>query len=380
LKVSIIVLILFVLTFLSCGRLDPQPKEVQELEGLSGFTTYVLDKDAGGLFEQKPTWYTYYAIEQQILSNLDIYSIRAKGRHYKMQIVEAYPLDALDDQTKLGQYRLRLDDGTGTRTVDFNASACGTGKPGAVNPCIGSAKDVFTYLSLSDGRSWQMTDALAKGSSEWDIAFKLEKIKLNSGKSGPGNVAGALLSRDSRYFATNGVLAILEARAGGSDLERFNNRYDLSRQFYYGPDGINRVIFEDFWFVENNLGTRSALAENWWIVRHFNNEGYSKFSVSYIDDDKNSAESTITFFFHTQEKDDATFPLLPTSLTLKVKASARKIYCLDLNDDVRVVNCREGKNQWDLRFINNKNQWSIETQNGARGPLSQDVVVGITRG
>lgn len=377
------ILIFSLLLGLSCGRLDPQPKIEEEESFNSALKVYTMDKDTGGLFE-KIEWYDYYSVQRALISVLDIYAIRSNNRYYKMQILDFYPDNNLE---KPGFYTVRVDDGNGMQVLTFNAEGCGIPQSNPnFDTCVNSEDDVFTYLRLSDQTLFKMSDDKAKASLDWDIAFKFDVIKLNSGNSGPGSVVGALLSRERLYTSEDieeneRFNALFEAKAGDSDLGRFQANYDFINRRYFGPDGIDRVVYERFWFNESD-GVRTAVPGNWWIIRLNEGAGYSKFNVSNITQesiDRDEVSSQITFQIHTQEVSDEFFPLLPQEFQINVKSSSRKILCIDLNGSPQVVNCRNNTS-WDMRFINNRGDWSIETKAGALGPISQALVGTINSG
>ncbi|HYQ15111.1 MAG TPA: HmuY family protein, partial [Polyangiaceae bacterium] len=70
-----------------------------------------------------------------------------------------------------------LSDGSGERTLYVDATAGGL-----------DAKDEhpWVYLSLSSGEAVALTDPQALQSKAWDLAFKRNLIRTNSGDSGPG--------------------------------------------------------------------------------------------------------------------------------------------------------------------------------------------------
>jgi hypothetical protein len=70
-----------------------------------------------------------------------------------------------------------LSEATGERTLYVNAEAGGlSGKDN--NPWI--------YLALASGQTVALTDLQALDSKAWDLAFKRNLIRTNSGDSGPG--------------------------------------------------------------------------------------------------------------------------------------------------------------------------------------------------
>lgn len=378
-------ILLLALILSSCGKLTPLKTDTDFTDNQDLTGRYLLDSESGGLFE-KNSWFTYYFAQHSSITTLDVYSIKSGNKYYKMQIVEFYKGN---DNTQLGYYTLRLSDETGAMTlVDVDAHACGhfQGNPN-YNECIRTDKNRYTYLTLSDYSVRNLSDEEALQDKKWDIAFKADAIKLNSGLSGPGNVSGAILSKNMEYTTGDDQVRfdkLFSALATDKDLDRFERVYNPQAFFYYGADGIDRVIYEKFWFNENNVtGLRRAVTDNWWIIRNTSGKTFSKFNIESIQDEKNTdgtIDSVITFNIHTQEEGEDSFPLAPRKFTLNMNSNKRKIFCLDLNGDVSTTKCSKSNLDWDIRFIANKRAWSIETRNGARGPLPVEVVLDITSG
>ncbi len=368
---------------ISCGKLIPLERDTEASGNSELFGSYLMDSESGGLFE-KNSWFTYYFAQHSTITTLDVYSLRSNDKFYKMQIIEFYKGD---DNTKLGYYTLRLSDETETmKLVYVDAHACGhsQGNP-QYDECVRTDKNRYAYLTLEDQSVRYLSDEQALKDSQWDIAFKADAIKLNSGLSGPGNVSGALLSKNLEYITGDDQVRfdkLFTALASDKDLSRFQNTYNPLNHFYYGADGVDRVIYEKFWFKEGS-GRRSALSNNWWIIRNSAGNSFSKFNIESISESTNAdgdIDTRVTFNIHTQEEGEISFPLAPRKFTLDLKSNKRKIFCLDLNDEVSLTKCSKSNMNWDLRFIANKRDWQIETRNGARGPLPVDVVLDITNG
>jgi hypothetical protein len=380
LKIKILLLSLILI---SCGKLVPLTNDI-DTEGNSGLLgKYLLDSESGGLFE-KNSWFTYYFAQHSSITTLDVYSLKSKNKYYKMQIVEFYKDN---DNTKLGYYTLRLSDETSEmKLVEVDAHACGhpQGNPD-FDECVRTDKNRYAYLTLSDQSVRYLSDLDAQSDLEWDIAFKADAIKLNSGLSGPGSVSGAILSQNLEYVTGDDQVRfdkLFTALASDKDLSRYQSIYNPADFFYYGADGVNRVVYEKFWYNEVS-GVRSAISNNWWIIRNSIGSSFSKFNIESINENQNVdgvIETKITFNVHTQEEGEVSFPLAPRKFTLDLKSNKRKIFCLDLNAEVSLTKCSKNTLTWDIRFISNKREWSIETRNGARGPLPIDVVLDITNG
>jgi len=363
---------------MSCGKLTPQPRDLTFKETL--VSNYVLDSDAGGLFE-KNSWYTYYIKGHLSLTTLDVYGIRSKGKFYKLQIIEFY---RNNNNELLGYYQLRIDRGAGLEVLDVDAHACGHPQSNPdYGPCQRTDKNRYAYVDLATFNIRYLSDNEALNDLKWDIAFKADFIKLNSGKSGPGEVRGAVLSKDLSYTSGDDQIRfnrLFSAFEGNRDLARFEASYREESARFFGPDGISRVIYEDFWYQENNLGLRTAKSDNWWLIKNFDEKSYAKFNIKNITKNPSDAtESIITMSVHVQEKGESRFSLESEDFSFSVFSEKRKFLCIELNGGLKTISCSKSS-PWDVRFINNQGLWRIETRKGAIGPLKTNVIIDISSG
>ena len=342
---------------------------------------YVLDKDAGGLFE-KNSWFTYYSQSHLSLTTLDVYAIKSQNKFFKLQIVEFY---RDNNNEKLGYYTLRVDRGNGLELLDVDASACGHPQSNPNYwPCQGTPKNRFAYVNLETFEIRYLSDQEAIDDLNWHIAFKADEIKLNSGKSGPADVRGAVLSKDLSYTTGDDqerFNLLFNTLSGDKDLSRFERTYSYTSVNFFGPDGFDKVIYEDQWFSENSSGQRSSKPNNWWLIKNFDETSYVKFRVKAIAETNINGvtESDITVSIHVQDIGQNRFSLESTDLTLKVSSDKRAINCIDFNGGPKVIGCSKSLG-WDIRLINNKGAWSIQTRKGAQGPINTNDIINISSG
>ena len=62
----------------------------------------------------------------------------------------------------------------------------------------------YTYFNLDTGKVVVLTDADADSSTDWHIAFKRTKGKLNGGASGPGEAKGADADSQDDFYNADG--------------------------------------------------------------------------------------------------------------------------------------------------------------------------------
>ena len=105
-----------------------------------------------------------------------------------------------------GKATTQLDNGDFLTVIDATAGGAFSTEP-----------HDFTYFSFEDQDVVALTDAEAAESSEWDIAFKRNEIRLNGGGSGPSNVRGFDLNSAEEVVAEGVFDALTATDIPGSD-------------------------------------------------------------------------------------------------------------------------------------------------------------------
>jgi hypothetical protein len=146
---------------------------------------------------------------------------------------------------------------------------------------------------------------------------------------------------------------------------------------FFPPDGIDRVIFEDYWFEEDNglfPGSRKAINKNWWWVKTGDSASDRlSFSIEQVNEELNGEDIKTTINLrYGFDKDNA-----GSSWSLGPYVSSKRGYIQCLNFARKeIVKCSK-KVDYDLKLtIVNKvkegkltRTWKVFTKRGAMGPF-----------
>lgn len=372
------ILIILSLITISCSKVEPLNKTSEQInlnEFLAIKSQYVSDKSSD-LFIESP-WYIYDENNHIIWPIFSVYAIRTQGLYYKLQITNYY-----DDRANPGIYSLRVSKENGvSKEYQFEAQGCGNVYTNSdFDQCVlDPHKNIYTYLNLETGKTKKQTDSQAKIDNDWDIAFNGTNIRLNSGKHGSKGVRAANLFVYSNFYknGTADFQKISEVSFSTKGSEFFNLELDLRNVAYSLPPGVNRIINEPDWFVEDKeTGLRTAISKNWWLIKSGTNDSFIKFNIAeinerVIEDDKIETSLTINSYY--QSKESEVFDTNLRTWTPNIITSAKRLVrvCYDL-DEQQEVSCKS-KGVWDIKFtaLNKKTRrWKIEVATGAIGPLS----------
>lgn len=94
--------------------------------------------------------------------------------------------DAISPQSSVTTGTVTTTQSSGINTTVLDASAGGSSSAAKMQP--------FVYISLKDGKRVDIDDYTAKTDTTWDIAFRRTVILINSGDSGAGQAAIAVIS------------------------------------------------------------------------------------------------------------------------------------------------------------------------------------------
>lgn len=397
------VLLLSAFALNACKEVQPRPKAASAETGTAQTAVqalnaeYVLD-GSGSLFENM-SWYTYQSTNHVIWSHLDVFAVKVGSNVFNLQVL-AYQHP--ENPSQKGYYTVRYNDeskSSATQEIEFDASACGN--PFS-NPDYGDCfkdpnRNVFTYLNLNTLKTWRMTDAKAKTDQSWHIAFKKTTIKFNAGTDGPGNVLAGLRYRDYSLLnpdLTGNIKKLREALQNDKGQSRFQAAQAVQQYTLRPPKGESRMIYEKYWYGFNSRSNqREAKPQYWWIIRNAENNSYTRFSVSSIEQSAPQTpgavnrESRFTFSYDLQTATDATFTNNFQSWTFRHQDDANntsnaQTYCFDFASR-SVVDCATEANRWDFQLKIGpapEHAWEIYTNNGSFGPLSRAQMEDIPSG
>lgn len=251
------------------------------------------------------------------------------------------------------------------RVVEFDATAGGFG----ANP--DDPKNKYSYFNLDKGEVVELTDTEAEASTDWHIAFKRTKPKLNGGGFGPGDVKAAVADAQEDFYGADGkpdtsVFLNATADAEKASLEAVTSVDGLE----FKADSKAPAIIGDggdgSWFsYDPATHSISANPDAWNIVRGAAGDSYAKVHVTDIV----QADQAITVEMFVQGKDETAFDTNPVSFTASLGADGGTA-CYDF-DTKAEVDCSTAAADWDVQVEVAGRNWNIWTNGGIRGDGSQ---------
>lgn len=377
--------LLVALLIFSCREIveSTPPEKITDIKAfLKKASPYVLDESLD-IFLTSP-WYTYDEANHIIWPIFQVYSFKSKGQYFKVQVIDYY-----DSQSQPGFYTLRIQpEGKESFLWDFEAKGCGNVYTNLdYKDCLKNPqKNIYTYLNFKTLSSWKMSEAEALLRGDWDMAFNGTEVKINSGNSGPGDSRIGDLYLYGGFFFNEAAdfQEIAEVSFSDKGERFFNLSQDLRSVAFALPPGIDRVVYEPYWF-ETRGEFFKARPESWWILKGGAEKTYFKFHISNITEEKvdDLISSTIEFEFYSQGVVDQGFGEALQGWKLPVIDSSMRLikWCLDFKIQ-EVVDC--SANDWDLLLsVSNRRgnrRWRINVNQGAIGPLSFEDTQIVTQG
>ena len=370
------ILICFVLIS-SCRNIEKPDQATEQEVTLTSFLTtlspFVSDQSLDFFLENQ--WYTYDQANHIIWPNFRVYGLRSAGKYYKFQVLNYY-----DEASESGNYTIRIaGEDASTRVLSFAAQGCGNtfNNPDYDNCVKDPARNTFTYVNILTGTSRQLSESQAKLDDKWHLAFLGTKIKLNSGKNGPGNVRAASLYLYGAFYpnGTASFQRLAEESFGRKGSDFFNLNFEFRNAPYALPAGIDRVIFEDDW-LKKDTNFFKAKSENWWLIK--SPTASTKFNVFEINESMDGDEVVTRIKLKLSSRKDSKEEFSKSStLELPVFKSSQRLVkiCIDLDKSL-VIKC--GSEGVDLTFSGlnrrNRRRWRFNVSSGAVGPLSLDEI------
>lgn len=152
-------------------------------------------------------------------------------------------------------------------------------------------KNKYTYFNLSAGEVVDLGDEDAPQSSDWDIAFRRSKIKLNGGLSGAKSMAGYFTGNNEEAYDADGkpIRQWFETATAGSELQDFTSitATDIPADPDFIADNLVPAIKGDgtekgWWLYDPTTHVVSANPANWWLVRSADGNSYAKFHITEL--------------------------------------------------------------------------------------------------
>lgn len=251
------------------------------------------------------------------------------------------------------------------KEFQFDATA------GGFSASADDPKNKYSYFNLDKGEVVELNDAEAESSTDWHIAFKRSKPKLNGGDSGSGNVTAALADAQEDYYDAKGepnnsvfLNATAEQELPGfnavTSTEGLEFKSDRESPEIIGDGG------ENSWFsYDPQSHAISANPDAWNIVRGAAGDSYATLHVTNIV----QADSQITLEMFIQGKDETAFNTTSTTYTADLGAGGGAI-CFDF-DTQSELDCRAAAADWDIQIEVSGRDWNIWTNGGLRGDGSK---------
>lgn len=256
--------------------------------------------------------------------------------------------------------------GSSNDISDSNDNSGGNGLPDNVSAqqINASSSDAAAYLNLETGSVMTMTDEEAAASSDWHLAFKRNNIQLNSGASGPGQVAGAVAADQADFYTSTGEpnsSVFLNATAD-SELEHL--LAPMSEPSSWTGDAVVSQFGND-WYVYNS-GNITANPDNGWLVRSAEGNSYARMQVNGIDFPTRAVPpegvKSFQIDFDVQPAAQATFTGTAT-FTGSIPGTGGEL-CFDFDSDA-TVGCDTAT--WDVKLGFVDRDFYLRTNSGPSG-------------
>ena len=229
-----------------------------------------------------------------------------------------------------------------------------------------SSSDTAVYMNLETGSVLTMTDEEGAASSDWHLAFKRNNIQLNSGASGPGQVAGAVAADQADFYTGSGEpnsSVFLNATAD-SELEHL--LAPMSEPSSWTSDAVVSQFGSD-WYVHNlQTGQIAANPDNGWLVRSAEGDSYARMQVNGIDFPTRTMPpegvKSFQIDFDVQPAAQATFTGTAT-FTGSIPGTGGEV-CFDFDSDA-TVGCDTAT--WDVKLGFVGRDFYLRTNSGPSG-------------
>jgi hypothetical protein len=233
-------------------------------------------------------------------------------------------------------------------TIEASAGGSGAGKD--------DPKNKFSYFSFATGAEVELLDSEAEASNAWDIAFKRNKIIVNT-----NNSKAALVVDQADFYNADGspVKATFLAATADSEASKFvaitaEGIADAELKADEAKPALGSAWY-NYDFATHAI---SANSDNYWLIQNAEETDVSIFHVTDITTAGRSAASyTVEFFNNTAASGEVfTFPAADVGAEFVADFSTKSEVCYDI-DLSSEVDCASNMDTWDLRFDSSFNIW-----------------------
>ncbi|NWN90970.1 hypothetical protein HLV39_05630 [Marinobacter adhaerens] len=237
--------------------------------------------------------------------------------------------------------------------------------------------DKATYLNLDTGKTVELTEEEAKSSSAWHLSFKRDAIEVNNGAIGGGNVKGAVLEPQDKFYTDSGEPKLdLLKQAANNDSEKAVLEADYpAPEEWYGGEITNR--FGDKWYTYD-LTTHSVVEDSsvGWLVRSAEGNSYARMRVEQLKFDPRPTATDNNFRIRFDVQPEGAEQFTNSKILFEGPLSQLET-CFDFDAGITggagsnagsTVNC-ETSSLWDIKLVFDVNARSLElrTNSGASG-------------
>lgn len=231
-------------------------------------------------------------------------------------------------------------------------SACGGGKSSeqsVTNKKIEGVKEVkinaasytdWYYFNLATQTRVNLTEAQAKNSAGWHLAFRRNHIRTNGGDSGIGKVSLALADAQSEFYDSqkNPIKGMFINATKDAYLDDLKKSYDYGSLTFEADK--NQPAIKDWYKYNSSTHQISANTDNFYLLQNSAGDGFVKMKLLAASD------TELQFEYYLQTRDDTAFINTKHSLTARI-ASGKNVVCIDF-DTHQTVDCSSP--DWDLRY------------------------------
>lgn len=240
-----------------------------------------------------------------------------------------------------------------------------------------TSDDKAVYLNLDTGKVLRLTEEEASNSSAWHLSFKRDAIQVNNGAVGGGDVKGAVLEPQDKFYTDSGEPRFdLLKQAANNDSKKaaVTATYPAPDQ-WYGGEVTNR--FGDKWYTYDR--TTHAVVEDssvGWLVRSAEGNSYARMRVKELKFDPAQGATGNKFNIEFDVQPEGTEQFTNNGIMFSGPLSQQET-CFDFDEGITegegsgaggTVDC-ETSELWDIKLVFDVDARSLElrTNSGASG-------------
>lgn len=220
------------------------------------------------------------------------------------------------------------------------------------------ARTQTRYLNLATGE-------LVSSDGDWDLAFNRTSVKLNSGASGNGSVAGAMGDEQAEFYDA----------AGEPDLNKFvgataDGELDHLKDFFPVPESWKSddvvYAFGDGWSVYGDGGVISEVPDIGYLVRSAEGGSYARMRILDFNFPTRSGGGIESFDLEFEVQSAGTTQLSGTTIHFnEPQGYDGGDACFDFDANA-AVDCSTS-DTWDVLVGFSGREWYLKTNSGPSG-------------